>query len=95
MCRYMDVIFARIAAKGWHDMSEDASMSDLPNPAAMHCFRCRGSGWCWCDEMPNRAGHSPTDLVIDDTKYTCPDCGGSGKMMCDVTDGPCSCGAWH
>ena len=43
------------------------------------CFRCDGSGWCWCDEMPNRAGHEPAALVVDDTRYTCPDCGGSGK----------------
>lgn len=26
---------------------------------------------------------------------TCPECGGSGKTQCDMTKGPCSCGAWH
>ena len=44
------------------------------------CSRCHGAGWCWCDELDDRAGHDPHTLVVDDTKYSCPDCGGSGKM---------------
>lgn len=83
-------------------MSEDkikGSESDVDQAPVhrevMPCFLCRGFGWVWCDEMPSRAGHDPHDLVVDDTRYTCPDCGGSGKTRCDMTGGPCSCGAWH
>jgi hypothetical protein len=71
--------------------SNEASVQSVVVP----CSRCKGSGWCWCDEMPCRAGHERNALVVDDTRYTCPDCGGSGKTKCDMTDGPCSCGAWH
>ena len=27
------------------------------------CRKCHGSGWVWCDELDNRAGHDPTALV--------------------------------
>lgn len=42
------------------------------------CIRCKGSGWCWWDELDNWAGHDPTQLVTDDTRYSCPDCDGTG-----------------
>ena len=74
-------------------LTEFASFED--KDVVVPCSRCKGSGWCWCDEMPGRAGHERNALVVDDTRYTCPDCGGSGKTKCDMTDGPCSCGAWH
>jgi len=44
----------------------------------MPCVRCHGAGWCWCDELDNRAGHDPHALVVDDTRYSCPDCDGEG-----------------
>jgi transposase len=50
-----------------------------------HCQKCGGSGWLWCDELHNRAGHDPTALVVDDTKYDCDDCDG-GRVK------PCKCG---
>ena len=46
------------------------------------CQKCGGSGWLWCDELRDRAGHDPTVLVVDDTKYDCD--GGLVK--------PCKCG---
>jgi hypothetical protein len=52
----------------------------------MHCWHCHGSGFCYCDEMPNRAGHDPHDLVVDATRYTCPDCGGTGLDSDDDCD---------
>lgn len=41
---------------------------------AGRCSKCGGEGWLWCDELDNRAGHDPTALVIDDTRYPCPEC---------------------
>ena len=75
-------------------MTNEGHQSDCPN-VLESCVRCHGAGWCWCDELDDRAGHDPHSLVVDDTRYSCPDCGGSGKKKCDVTEGPCSCGAWH
>ena len=40
------------------------------------CSKCGGAGWCWWDELDSYAGHDPTSLVVDDTKYSCDQCNG-------------------
>lgn len=60
-------------------------MSDGDKPET--CERCKGSGWCWWDELDNYAGHDPTNLVTDDTRYSCPDCDGSGESMLENMKG--------
>jgi hypothetical protein len=46
----------------------------------LKCDRCHGAGWCWWNELDNFAGHDrrSTGVIVDDTKYTCDKCGGSG-----------------
>jgi len=52
-------------------------------PCACDCYadcrKCAGAGWLWCDELDNRAGHDPTALVVDDTRYPCDAC-----ERCDI-----------
>jgi hypothetical protein len=43
------------------------------------CQKCGGNGWLWCDELDNRAGHDPTAMVVDDTRYPCDAC-----EQCDI-----------
>jgi hypothetical protein len=65
-------------------------VSDKQN-VVQSCIACHGAGWVWCDEMPNRAGHDPYALVVDDTRYTCHACNGErisyesrAMFACDV-----------
>ena len=68
-------------------MSENEQPQLGVHRIVMPCARCHGAGWCWCDELDNRAGHDPHALVVDDTRYSCPDCGGTGN----VVDDECTC----
>lgn len=43
------------------------------------CPKCKGSGWCCWDQLDSNTGHDPGDSVVDDTKYTCDLCWGTGK----------------
>ena len=58
-----------------------ARMDKIRHIMSQPCKRCHGAVWCWCDELDDRAGHDPTALVVDDTRYTCPDCDGSGAVI--------------
>jgi hypothetical protein len=64
------------------------------------CTKCDGAGWLWWHELDNYAGHDPTALITDDTRYPCDKCstedGGCGEMiresenaMSDQTDEWC------
>jgi hypothetical protein len=54
-------------------------VNNMEDKVSESCSRCYGAGWCWWDELDSYAGHDPAELVIDDTKYTCDKCNGSGK----------------
>jgi len=47
---------------------------DIYNNEKNKCKKCNGSGWLWWDELKNYAGHDPSELVLDDTKYSCDEC---------------------
>jgi len=44
------------------------------------CKECGGNGWKRWNDFENCAGHDSTSLVIDDTRYTCDKCEGTGKI---------------
>lgn len=46
--------------------------------ARKRCEHCGGSGWMWWHELQNHAGHDPASLVVDDTRYDCDACDGTG-----------------
>jgi Zn-finger domain-containing protein len=50
-------------------------------PEDERCEVCNGQGWAWDFELKHRINRDPTYCGIDDTKYTCDWCNGTGKKL--------------
>lgn len=51
------------------------------------CPKCNGSEFVYWYELDSNAGHDPTSLVIDDTKYQCDECGAYRKYTVKLSCG--------
>ena len=47
------------------------------------CPKCGGGGWLWRHELPDPS-YEPCDVVIDNTKYICSYCAGTGDAAAEI-----------
>ena len=50
---------------------------------AENCMKCFGSGWVWATEL-NQYDHENHNASMDQTRYSCDWCRGSGKSPKDA-----------